>query len=250
MRNGLFMVTLSSRLLLTAGLLALSLAVASPARAQLGPNLIVNGGAESYTGGPDAVADFTGWTRTGRVYQNRYSTFPITFVGGGPLPDFGKGYFLGGDEAHTQLQQVIDLSSQAVSIDGGTVTYSLQGWMGGRDQWSGQEDTAQLSALFLDAGGNTLASAFLLPLTDAELALAGPNISAMNLRTASGIIPSSVRSVTLDLDFQRYFGVINNGAADNLSLQISTVPEPGAVAFAALSGVSVFGLIARKRRKG
>jgi hypothetical protein len=215
-----------------------------PARAQ---NLIVNGGAEVFTGGPNAVADFDGWTRTGNVFHNFYASFPVTPVGSTPFPSFGNSYFLGGNEASTSLTQVVDLSGFTSIIDSGSAIYNLSAWLGGRAQ-EVDVDTSQIEVVFRNASSAPLGTVTLIGPDFAELTANGSSniLSIMLQRDALGAIPVGTRDAKFTLGFTRRSGTVSNGTADNLSFTVSVAaPEPTSVS---LFLITLMGGIAVRRR--
>src|SRR5436190_8049296 len=122
-------------------------------------NVIVNGGAESYTF-PDSsspVTDFQGWNRTGDTYANTYALFPVNFVNPG-TEQFGLAYFIGGDGDSSALTQTVSVSTVAALIDAGSVGFDLRGWLGTFRQGSTTAplDSAAVSVRFLDGLGQDL----------------------------------------------------------------------------------------------
>ena len=191
-----------------------------------GHNLIVNGDAES---GPGAMDDDTfiappGWKTPGlpgtaklTVASYMGTGLDLSTTTPGP-PDRGKNYFYGGpsDGHTTSAEQRIDLSAVGPAIDGGHVSFVLSGWLGG---YSSQGDDATLRATFLDAGGKTVGSASIGPVTPSMR----NDVTELRLEQLTKDIPVGARSVVLDLLMTWYGGSDNDGLADDLSL-ILTAP--------------------------
>ena len=79
----------------------------------------------------------------------------------------------------------MNVSADAATIDSGTMTYNLSGWLGG---YSSQDDNATLSATFEDASGKVLGVATIGPV------LAGDRDDETELlyRNAQGLAYPSV----------------------------------------------------------
>jgi hypothetical protein len=201
------------------GLLFLAL----PAGASsFGVNLVVNGDAEADAAGPsgyEVVPAITGWTRTGNLTLVSWATaggFPV-LADSGPAVR-GVNFFAGGPDAATsEISQVIDISDLAGTIDGGTASYRLAGYIGG---FNGQEDNARLEMTFRDGALATLGSAQLGPVSVADRGGA----TALRLRVALGGVPIGTRSILLRLFCTRLAGSYNDGYADSLTLVLSPTP--------------------------
>ena len=193
--------------------------VASPA-VQLpvaGKNLIVNGDAEAAAGtdGDSVAANVPSWTRTGDFTAIAYDTkssdnFP-TPDDPGPS-DRGKNFFGGGPRAeHSGAVQTIDVSERGATIDGGRVSYTFSAWLGG---YRGQDDQVQLTARFLGADGQALATASLPVVLDSDRG----GRTALLQKTTSGRVPAGTRRIDVDMEMTRKAGTSNDGYADDLSL--------------------------------
>ncbi|TMC12769.1 MAG: hypothetical protein E6J41_02260 [Chloroflexi bacterium] len=192
-------------------------ATSTIAPAGAGKNLVVNGDAEAGPGtdGSSVAPDVPGWTRTGDLTAIAYDTassgnYP-TPSDPGP-PDRGRNFFGGGPRAERSgATQTIDVSSEGPALDGGRESYTLSAWLGG---FRGQDDQVELTAQFLGAGGEVLATASLPVVLDRDRG----GRTALLLRTASGSVPAGTRRIKVDMEMIRKAGTANDGYADDVSL--------------------------------
>lgn len=211
------------------------------ARASESPNLIVNGDAESGMAagsGYDAVT-IPGWQLTGLPTVVRYGQHAdgITGTAGslrgltgadqfpssstpGP-PDRGNQLFVGGPVGNSTLSQTVSLTGAAAAIDGGGVTYTLSGWLGGAQTDSSH---ASVSVTFLSASGSTLGSGTIGPVTSLQRL----DTTRLVESTRSAPIPTGARSALVTLTMidsvapnTPLVPYYNNSYADDLSLRIS-----------------------------
>lgn len=217
------------------------------AQAGLGVNVLVNSDAEAGTlvsqSGGFSQYSLPGWTvAAGSPVAQVYSeggASNINTTSPGPV-DRGNLYFAGGNDVLDQIQQTIDVSNLSSTIDHGGVSYSLSGWLGG---FSNQRDDAILTAVFEGSSNNILLSSTIGPVTVQDR----NSLSEMQFRSTDGLVPAGTRTVDVLLSLQRYDGLFNNGAADNLNLTFST-PEPSGLAcFACLLPGALLALRRRKR---
>lgn len=181
----------------------------------LGPNLVVNPGAETGSGAPaPAVAlNIPGWAEgLPNTVVNGPSVAPyggtawIAATDPGPL-NRGANVFGG---AAGDMYQDIDVSSAASSIDGGNVTYQLSAWLGGISGSS----SPTLAYTFFDWTGKQLAPS-------AQLGPATHNGTGLILTTHSEILPAGTRRVHLDMNFPSAAAL-----ADNISFSLSPAGAP------------------------
>jgi len=188
-----------------------------------GANLIVNGNAESSAGQPSNAnpPPIPSWTTTGHfavVLYDAAGGFPRA-TDPGP-PDRSKNFFSGGSaDPLSTATQTIDLTTGAASIDTGSVTYELSGYLGG---YANQADNAVLTATFKGTGGATLGTATIGPVTAANR----NNVTALLQRNASGKLPTGTRTVDVVLTMTRTSGSSNDGYADDLSLVLTAPVVP------------------------
>ncbi|MBE1162573.1 alkaline phosphatase family protein [Dyella acidiphila] len=222
-----------SILLATLVAAGLSGVMATPAFAAGSGNLLVDGDGEAGTCSTDwsAVNTVPGWTVTqGSPSIVCYSIGSFSTPSGG---SGGSAFIADGPYGDSALRQNVNVASAATAIDGGKVTYSLSGWLGGYTVYNGQ---AVVTATFLDANGKPLG-------TPAQLA--GVNASARSsesgfvAKSASGSVPAGTRSISVLLQFTDTSASYNIGYADNLSLTLST-PVTAASLQAPASSVPAF----------
>jgi hypothetical protein len=211
----------------------LSSLFAMPAFAGNSGNLLVNGDGEGGTCTADwsAVNTVPGWTVTqGNPSTVCYSISSFSTPGNA---SGGSAFIADGPYGDSALRQNVDVSGAANAIDGGNITYTLSGWLGGYTTYNGQ---AVVTAIFLDANGKPLG-------TPAQLA--GVTASTRNSKTgfvaksATGSVPAGTRTISVLLQFNNTSGSYNVGYADNLSLTLST-PVSAATLKAPVSHVPAF----------
>jgi hypothetical protein len=220
------MITLRSRRVLCAAATTAFLAAAvivvqtaAVAAAPPGSNLLANPGAEVGECSPDGLQGVTvpGWTvAAGMPNLVCYGTaggYPTSSTPGSP--NRGRAFFAGGGTGDSSLQQTVSLASAATAIDGGGVTYSLAGWLGG---WSNQNDRVALTATFRNGAGATLASVQLGPVTATDRA----NTTKFLQKQGTGPVPAGTRSVVVALNSTWTAGSTTDGYADDLSFSLST----------------------------
>lgn len=195
----------------------------------LGNNLIVNGDGEAAPGSSDGdtLVTVPGWTTLmGNFNAVQYdaSGFPGA-ADPGPA-NRGANFLAGGpDTDESQASQEIDLSALATTVDAGSISYNLSGFLGG---YSTQEDHASLTAYFQDGTGATTGTAVIGPVSQADR----QGNTGLLSRTATGKLPVHTRKVHLVLDLVRTDGSYDDGYADNLSLVLSQAPaQPGHLTF-------------------
>ena len=219
---------------------AMACCVPVPVMAQVfGPNLIVNGNAETGPGSTDGttlpVPNAPGWALTGNftvVQYNAPGGFPLSTDPGPPAR--GSNYFAGGNNPSSSAAQTINVAAGAATIDAGTTTYSLSGWLGG---FSTQDDNATLTVTFRNAGATAIGSATIGPVTAADRGSA----TGMLLRNTAGAVPAGTRTIDVVLQLTRVSGTYNDGYADELSLVLA---GPAVVSSQAVPTLNDWGLIA------
>jgi YVTN family beta-propeller protein len=158
--------------------------------AALGPNLLLNPGAQA--GAPSArgwdAVTIPGWTVTsGLPTVVRYGTagFPRA-TGAGPAVRGGQ-LFAGGAGGTARLQQVIRLrTAGGRRVPAGT-GFRLSAWLGGD-----RRSRASVTAAFLSAAGKVVGHAETGP-------VGGPGAGPPARRSAAGVVPSSAATVRVTL---------------------------------------------------
>lgn len=201
--------------------LVLSSQVAS---ATTSSNLLLNGSAETSTCSPGGWEETTlpGWQITSAdpvIDCYGMPNGPTTSTPGSPTR--GIAYFQGGSRGSSQMTQTVDVSSAAAAIDGGTVSSTLSGWLGGINTY---DDAAKVTATYLNASGTTLGTSVIGPVLAADR----NNTTGMVQKTANGALPSGTRSIRVAVDFSMT-GTQNDGIADDLALTLNTAVTPAAL---------------------
>ncbi|MGC4098619.1 MAG: hypothetical protein QM706_16020 [Nitrospira sp.] len=230
--------------------LALTLSDVSPAPAAMVPfnqNLIVNGDAESDIGSSTGavIGAVTGFTTVGSFTVTQYGAvvssghFPA-LASPGPV-DRGLNFFSGGPaNAASSARQVINVSSIASSIDLGSTTYELSGFLGG---FSTQGDHAVVTATFRNDTNGILGQGSIGPITHTDR----DDVTGLWCAIALGTVPAGTRSIEVALVLTRNAGSYNDGYADNLSLMLHPVPLPAA-ALIFVPGLLGIGVMASRKR--
>jgi hypothetical protein len=176
-------------------------------------DLVANNGAEDdpvVSGGADI--DISKWAETGTATAALYGSagFPDAPLGG------GLNMFAGGPSApsSTATQTVTAPPDTVGAIDAGTASATLSALLGG---FAGQNDQATVTAFFLDAGGVTLDSFEIGPVTAADRG----GVSQLLPRSATAAVPVGTRKVRLRQTFTRFAGTYNDGYSDNVVLTIA-----------------------------
>jgi hypothetical protein len=247
-------------------LVSLLFAAAAPAaRAdllELGVNLISNPGAELGSSLGDGYTQLAEWTVvSGPPGSDGFSGVPWGQPGGFPTlgdpgsePASARGTYLfagGGNNERSSARQLLTGSTSAVqaAIDTGTVTFDLNGWLGG---YTGpgdfQEDNAVLSIVFLNACSSILGTAQIGPVADADRG----SQTGLLIRQETGVVPARTRTIDVRLTMTRLNGTYNDGYADNLSLILhgATVPEPNSLSLLGVGAASLFAQVWKRRRSG
>lgn len=184
-------------------------------------NLIVNGDGETglCTTDWNAVKTVPGWkVLLGNPSLMCYSVASFKTPSS---PAAGNAFISDGPYGDSALMQTINVSSAATSIDTGTITYNLSGWLGGYGIYAGQ---AVVTASFLDGSGNLLGAPGELYGVTASVR---GDANAFIAKSSTGAVPAGTRSIAVQLQFINTSASYNIGYADNLSLTLSTpVPTP------------------------
>lgn len=207
---------------------ALALGLAEPAGASVEPmtvsgNFIHNGNAESAAGSPDgSIVAVPAWTIGS---GSTFTAVQYGASGGFPSPTDpgparrGANFLAGGPDGALTVatqQRIIPVSYRA-SVDAGTATFALQGFLGG---YTSQGDNAKVQVDWLDAGSTVLGSSSIGPVTAQQRS----NATGLKARKKTGTVPAGARQVLITLTLTRTDGSYNDGYADNLILKI-TIPS-------------------------
>jgi hypothetical protein len=196
-------------------LAALLCSIAASVHATSSANLIVGGDAEAgkCTGDWNAVTTVPGWT----VVQGSPDVvcYSIGKFSTPTSPSSGNAFIADGPYGDSALMQSIDVSSATAAIDGGSITYTLSGWLGGWGVYAGQ---AVVTATFYDAQGRQLGSGQLPAVTASDRSYKNAFIA----RTLTANVPARTRSIGVVVQFVDTSASYNIGYADNLSLTLST----------------------------
>jgi VCBS repeat protein/FG-GAP repeat protein len=195
----------------------------------LAGNLLVNGGFE----GPGAAALHTrspaipGWQRSGGMTYIRYGIpahdfFPPRLAA--PRWNGGGGLLWGGSSVAsngiTEASQTVDVSAATVSIDAGRATVNLSADLGGALD---VPDVMTARAEFLSAGGGTLGSLVIGPVTVADRR----RQTTLVRRAASAPVPIGTRRMRVTLTSTDADKTYSSATADNVKLTLDTPGRPG-----------------------
>lgn len=185
-------------------------------------NLLLNGNAETGQCSPGGWEETTlpGWRITaGDPVIDCYG-MPSGAAAGSPgSPTRGTSYFQGGSRGSSRMTQTVDVSPAATAVDGGSVSATLSGWLGGVGSY---DDNAKATATYLNAAGASLGSSAIGPVLAADRGSA----TGMVRRSTTGALPAGTRSIKVTVDFSMT-GTQNDGMADDLSLTLDTAVTPG-----------------------
>ncbi len=205
-----------------------------------GVNLIENGDAEAVKPSNDTeiVRPTPRWNTRGTFSQVAYGIDGNAFLGKddpGPTAR-GLAYFWGATSQLASGFQLIDLGGVSQTVDTGSLTFSMTGWLGGA---ADQPCTQALRLRYLDKDFNPLYDQTLTPNRGGKKGLFQVSVN--------GSVPAGARRIELSLVFDMNGGIdLNYGFADNISLVITnpvssvTIKDRGIVNAASLS----FGAVA------
>ncbi len=116
------------------------------------------------------------------------------------------------------LTQHVDVSGSAGTIDAGSTSYNLDGWLGG---YLSQSDNAKVTVTFRNAAGTVLAGKGQIgPVTPTDRG----GVTGLLRRSFSGVVPVGARSADVVVTATRSGGTNNDGYADSLSLTLTPPP--------------------------
>ncbi len=167
-----------------------------------GMNLIFNPNAEGGAGGTGASVSvpIPFWTAIGTTVI-RYGTGRLPGASSPGSASQRANFFAGGSVASGMLSQKINVSNLSSDIDAATLSYSLQGWLGG---YSSQNDNAKVTATFLNSSGTPLGAATIGPV----LAVDRNSVTGMVQRSKTGAVPPGTRSISIVVTMTRTYGTL------------------------------------------
>ncbi|MFE3187877.1 alkaline phosphatase family protein [Nocardia sp. NPDC059240] len=176
-------------------------------------NLIVNGDAEAgyCTTDWNAATTLPGWSITSGSPDVICSSAGSFTYPSSPTP--GKAFFAPGNQGDGAIAQTVNVASAASAIDGGGVTYNLEGWLGGWGSYAGQ---AQVAVTFLNGSGQSVGSGALPTVSASDR----KSKNAFLDRKTSAAVPKGTRSIAVQVKFVN--SAHEAGYFDNLSLTLST----------------------------
>ena len=197
---------------------------ARPTLASAGTNLLANGDAEF---GQPTLSGYDAVTIPGWQVRQGLPTVAMYGEGGGfpgknqPGPtERGTNLFAGGAGGTSILTQTVDVGSAAPA----GATFELSGWLGGRGN---RTDAASVQLSFRSAGGASLGTATLGPVTPADRG----NATGLLHRARGGAVPAGTRTIdvaltmtTTNRNYDTHFSSVvgyNRAYADDLSLTLS-----------------------------
>lgn len=226
-----------------------------PAAAILAGGLLFSGPAASA-----AVLLTENWEGASNVFSTPTYNYTSQFtLPNGLTPPGGLVYGNGGQGTNGSVStnsypvSAISLTAgtgvSASQIDAGFASYAFRGQF---SSYLTQGDWTQLSITFLDAASTPIGSPILLggdAFTQALPTAAFGNYSdakAWGESAATGTVPTGARSIGVTLSMTKVAGgTAIDGYVDNISLNISAVPEPDTLT---LSGIAGLALLRRRRR--
>ncbi len=215
---------MSWRILLAAAVGALLLATPLAARSSAVPtgNLVVNPGAEDSPGTDvPTVVKPVGWTTTGNLSTWTYAAregdrptqaFSATIGGGKNFFAGGPGDNSGKQSTHTATQ-TIDVSGAATEIDAGQVGATLTAFIGA---YTVDDDSATVTARFLDAAGAALGSVRVGPVSIDDR----KRLTVLLKRTAQANVPLNTRSIAVVITVTANGNGAHHAYIDNISLTL------------------------------
>jgi len=185
-------------------------------------NLLSNGDAEAVPGSVDGttLVPPPGWTTDGAFTEVAYGAPEFLTTDDSASWDGGASFFAGGpDNAASSARQDVSVVGSAAQVDAGGLSATLSALLGG---YQTQTDSATVTATFLNAGGATLGTLAIGPVTPDDRQSATTLLS----RSATAAVPVGTRSISVRIDATRNEGAYNDGYADNVSLTLGTGGGP------------------------
>ncbi|MFI1769336.1 putative Ig domain-containing protein, partial [Streptomyces sp. NPDC020800] len=163
----------------------------------------------------------TGNTQVSGVPQGPGDPVIDCYGGGDLVPSTAPGhdgtaYFQGGSRGGSQMTQTVDVSSASTAIDGGSVTSTLSGHLGG---YSSYDDAAKVTATYLNSSGTAIGTASTIgPVLHTER---NSNTGMVTKTDSNRTVPAGTRKIKVTVDFTMT-GQQNDGIADDISLTLNT----------------------------
>ena len=212
---------------------------------------------------------FVGQTRAAPIVNESFESSPSSIFGQfssygyaenytsvNVPPNPGLRYFTGTTGLATQTHRgTVNLvtapnGAPAGAIDAGLVNYDLSAYF---STYKDQTDFSEVRLQFKNASGGNVGDLVTIGGQDFINNLGfdvngadQPDFRDFGLGSASGIVPSGARSAELTIFTQRNQGAAADGYLDVLQLNLSAVPEPGAMG---LAGAAAALLALRRRRR-
>jgi hypothetical protein len=190
----------------------------------LSGNLLVNGDAEAHRCTSDwtAQSPVPGWRVVrGAASVLCYGAFASTGVTPNLPSDRPAGNALfAGPGIDSAMEQTLDVGRAAAAIDLGAASYELSGWLGG---WSDREQSAMVTAVFLNDRGEATGDAAILADLDSPASSAATGLVA---RSTGGQVPAGTRKIAVTLDFPSGRVSFQNAFADNVQLRLGGAGAP------------------------
>jgi len=206
---------ISSRWVLCAIALFVTVETVKAQSSILNTNLLQNGGAEAGPAGTTTTvpASIPGWTVTGRANVLPYGLTGLLLLTDPAPPVPGFQYFAGDPhQSPSKLTQTIDVSSGASTIGAGNIKYTASAYLRSRGG-----NSTQVVVAFQNASGQQFSSTTLGP--------GGFNGTGTSLQQEIGLVPAGTMQITVALSMADA-----TAAADNLSLVLTTLgTNPGSV---------------------
>ena len=186
----------------------------------LGSNLVQNGDAEAGQASSDKnrpVAAIPGWNIVRNPDVANWGDDGRLSKDNAPGPlDRGKHYFVGGPaNSLSSLTQDVDVTAIAGTVDANGVVFNVSAYLGGI---ASDRATAALTVTFFTAGGTSVKTLTLGPVSDHD----DSKVDGLYLRRQIGLVPALTRRINLALVFTGGDSSYNYGAADNVSLLLTT----------------------------
>jgi len=205
------------RLSVALALAFLMLPAAAAAQVPSG-NLLSNGDAEAVPGSVDGttLVPPPGWTTDGSLTEVAYGAPEFLTTDDSASWGGGANFFAGGpDNSASSATQEVSVAGSAAQIDGGGISATLSALLGG---YLTQTDFATVTATFLNAGGATVGTLAIGPVTPDDRSSATTLLS----RSATAAVPAGTRTISVRIDATRNEGAYNDGYVDNVSLTLGT----------------------------